>query len=60
MLINLVLASILIFIIYKATAILVSKKLRRTLTALDDIPLLGIPRKDELKIRGTAVICGGR
>jgi hypothetical protein len=47
-------------VVYKAISVFVRNKLRATLTAIDDIPLLGIPRKDGLKIKGTAVVCGGR
>ncbi|KAF8529794.1 hypothetical protein JB92DRAFT_2859630 [Gautieria morchelliformis] len=35
------------------------KYLRATLTALDDIPALGVLRSKDLKISGTAVVCGG-
>ncbi|KAF8577661.1 hypothetical protein K439DRAFT_1396445 [Ramaria rubella] len=46
------------FVMYKLLASFLAKKLRATLTALDDLPFLGLPRKGR-KIRGTAVICGG-
>ncbi|KAF8577654.1 hypothetical protein K439DRAFT_535242 [Ramaria rubella] len=45
-------------VLYKVISPLIAKKLRATLTAVEDLPLLGIPRKGG-KIRGTAIICGG-
>ncbi|KAF8479823.1 hypothetical protein JB92DRAFT_3102191 [Gautieria morchelliformis] len=42
-----------------AISTIVRKYLRATLTALDDIPALGVPRGKGLKISGTAVVCGG-
>ncbi|KAF8574755.1 hypothetical protein K439DRAFT_1624087 [Ramaria rubella] len=56
---NLILALLVLSSIYKATAVLIRKRLRATLTAVDDIPLLGQPRKSNERLRGTAVICGG-
>ncbi|KAF8497277.1 hypothetical protein JB92DRAFT_2987843 [Gautieria morchelliformis] len=38
---------------------IVRKYLRGTLTAMDDIPALGVLRSKELKMSGTAVVCGG-
>ena len=51
---------LLVPIVYKAGSQALKKKLRTTLTALDDLPLLSDVRKDENMIQGTAVICGGR
>ncbi|KAF8577660.1 hypothetical protein K439DRAFT_535456 [Ramaria rubella] len=45
-------------LVYKVVSTLVVKKLRAVLTAVDDLPKLGLPRTGG-KIRGTAVICGG-
>ncbi|KAF8507736.1 hypothetical protein JB92DRAFT_3098220 [Gautieria morchelliformis] len=44
---------------YQTVAGLVKKHLRGRLTAMDDLSLLGVPRKDGGKLSGTAVICGG-
>jgi hypothetical protein len=46
--------------VYKAISIIVRKYLRATLTAMDDIPTLGVLRGKDLRISGTAVVCGGR
>ncbi|KAF8577645.1 hypothetical protein K439DRAFT_1639514 [Ramaria rubella] len=45
-------------LVYKVASTLIVKKLRAVLTAVDDLPKLGLPRPGG-KIRGTAVICGG-
>ncbi|KAF8492268.1 hypothetical protein JB92DRAFT_3147513 [Gautieria morchelliformis] len=45
--------------VYNAISVFIRTKLRAALTAVDDIPLLGMPRADGLKIKGTAVVCGG-
>jgi hypothetical protein len=47
-------------LVYKIISTLVRRHLRATLTVLDDIPRLGIPRKAGRKLSGTAVVCGGR
>ena len=39
---------------------LVRRKMVAQQTGLLDLPLLGEPRKDAKKIKGTAVVCGGR
>ncbi|KAF8577656.1 hypothetical protein K439DRAFT_1396440 [Ramaria rubella] len=46
------------FVLYKSIAYFLYRNFRAKLTALDDIPLCGIPRKGG-KINGTAVVCGG-
>lgn len=45
---------------YEKVSAYVRRILLGKLTAMEDIPLLGLPRKDGRKIQGTAVICGGR
>jgi hypothetical protein len=51
---------LLVPVVYKAVSQVLVKRLRARLTALDDLPLLSDTRKEEYKISGTAVICGGR
>ena len=46
-------------LVYRGVSRIIAKKLRASLTVLDEIPLLSDTRQDE-KIRGMAVICGGR
>ena len=45
---------------YRTIATLIKNKLQSTLTIVDDLPFLGIPRKDGDDVNGTVVICGGR
>ncbi|KIJ42124.1 hypothetical protein M422DRAFT_31490 [Sphaerobolus stellatus SS14] len=51
--------SLAFYAIYRFTATLTRNKLRAILTAVDDIPLLGLPRGCTRRIPGTAVVCGG-
>jgi hypothetical protein len=55
--------ALLLFVFYQLLKFLhyvVRKKHIAQKTGLLDLPLLGAPRKDNTKIGGTAVICGGR
>lgn len=60
MLVNFICTSIIFAVVYKTVSNFVSKKFRALLTAMDDLSLLGIPRKDGRRISGTVVVCGGR
>ncbi|KAF8492265.1 hypothetical protein JB92DRAFT_3003916 [Gautieria morchelliformis] len=45
--------------VYNVISTIVRKYLRGTLTGMDEIPALGLLRGKDLKISGTAVVCGG-
>lgn len=51
---------ILLFLMWKLLAILIHRYLTMKATVTYDIPNLGVSRPDEQRVRGTAVICGGR
>ncbi|KIJ26171.1 hypothetical protein M422DRAFT_130720, partial [Sphaerobolus stellatus SS14] len=48
-----------LYLAYKAIASFIRRKLIQSLTIVDDLPKLGVPRNELQRIRGTALICGG-
>ena len=56
----LVLLTFILSSLYQTLARLLRGYFVRRFTTLEDLPLLGVPRADGEKVRGTAVICGGR
>ena len=46
--------------LWKIVGHLLHRYIVKNNTVVYDIPNLGVPRRDESRLKGTAVICGGR